>query len=235
VDAPGDDTSSRLFANDATIELFATVILALATVVTAWSAFQSTKWGGVQANDYAAAGAARTESSKESTRAGQQTTVDVDVFVQWAAALAQERSADPKASTNAAGEYVPDPTALSGFLYARMRDEFKPAIEAWLATKPLENADAPPTPFAMPQYSLAATRQADRLEARADKFSAQARQANQRGDNYVLLTVLFASVLFFAGVSGKLRSSRNRLLLLGFAVLTLIAGAVVLATFPVEV
>ncbi len=45
--------------------------------------------------------------------------------------------------------------------------------------------------------------------------------------------VLFASVLFFAGVSSKMNRPRNRAIILGFGVLTLIVGLVILATLPI--
>jgi hypothetical protein len=46
------------------IELVATVLLACATVLTAWSAFESTKWSGTQTIHFSQAGADRTESAK---------------------------------------------------------------------------------------------------------------------------------------------------------------------------
>jgi hypothetical protein len=215
------------------LELVATVLMAVATVLTAWSAFQSTKWGGVQANSYAAAGAARTAASKEATRAGQLSVVDVNTFTSWLAAYAQEQG--PNVAAPRADVYTPDPTTLSGFLYTRFRDEFKPAVEAWVASRPLENPNAAPTPFAMPEYVLADQVKSDRLEHRADALSAEARQANQRGDNYVLATVLFASVLFFAGISSKFERIRNRTALLAMGSVILVIGIGILATFPVEV
>jgi hypothetical protein len=51
------------------IELVATVVLAFATVLTAWSAFESTKWSGTQSVHFARAGADRTESAKAASRA----------------------------------------------------------------------------------------------------------------------------------------------------------------------
>ena len=39
------------------LELAATILMAVAAIMTAWTAFQSTKWGGVQADKFAEAGA----------------------------------------------------------------------------------------------------------------------------------------------------------------------------------
>jgi hypothetical protein len=63
---------------DRRFELLEAVLLAIAAVLTAWAGFQSTKWSGVQADSYSRAGAARTESVRASTTAGQLTAIDVD-------------------------------------------------------------------------------------------------------------------------------------------------------------
>ncbi|MFO7591890.1 MAG: hypothetical protein R6X23_13535 [Acidimicrobiia bacterium] len=217
------------------LELVATILIAVATVLTAWSAFQSTKWGGVQANSYAAASAARTESGKAGALANTQVTIDVTIWADWLAALADELRLDPNASRGPDGTYQADPEQLSGVLFDRFRDEFKPAVEAWLAQRPLENPDADATPFVVPEYRLAERERESRLTVRAESRAAEARDANQTGDNYVLTTVLFASVLFFAGISSKFESLRNHSIMIIMAVLILIAGVTILATYPIEI
>jgi hypothetical protein len=212
------------------IELVATVFLAIATVLTAWSAFQSAKWSGVQAISFSAANAARTESTRASDLANTQRAVDVDTFVAWVSALAAERGFEPSDRP-----YRPEARTESGFLYERFRDEFKPAVEAWLATSPLLDPDAPATPFQMSQYQLAADAEAERLVNESDDRRDDALQANERSDNYVLLTVLFASVLLFAGVSTKLRGRRAQQILLVTAGLLLVGAAITLLTFPVKI
>ncbi len=224
-----ESTGARL---DRRFEIWEAVLLAAATVMVAWAAFQSAKWNGEQADAYARAGAARVESTRASTHAGQQTTIDVNSFTSWLNALANERRVDPNASRTADGSYIPDPNQLSGFLYERFRAEFKTATEAWLQLRPLENADAPPTPFAMKEYKLAATQEAARFERQAEQFSTKARTANERSDEYVLVTILFASVLFFAGISSKMDTKRARLFLLGTGVAMFVAASIVVLSFP---
>ena len=70
--------------------------------------------------------------------------------------------------------YAQHQTRLADFYFKRFRPEFKPAVDAWIATKPQQNPNAPLTPFAMPQYQLAARAEANRLEAKADASSAKA-------------------------------------------------------------
>ena len=110
--------------------------------------------------------------------------------------------------------YAQKQTQLTDFYFDRFREEFRPAVNAWIATKPLKNPNAPLTPFAMPQYKLAARAESERLDAEAEVYAAKARQNIQRASNYVLGVVLFASALFFAGISTKLTSPRIRVAML---------------------
>ena len=112
------------------------MLLALATVATAWSGYQSTRWNGEQAKAGARANALRIESAKTAGLANAQTQIDVATFTQWVNAYALKQ------------------TELADFYFKRFRAEFRPAVDAWVATRPLKNPKAPLTPFAMPQYQL---------------------------------------------------------------------------------
>jgi hypothetical protein len=195
-------------------ELVATVLLALATVATAWASYQARQWTGEQAQSYSRANTARVESTRATGTANQQTGIDVATFIQWIDATAHKD------------------TALAAFYRARFRPEFKPAFEAWLATQPLTNAGAPPSPFAMPEYRLAATAKADALEQKAGANATVAAVANERANDYVGAVVLFASALFFAGISTKLQSQGPRLSILGMGCLLFIGTTIWLATQP---
>jgi hypothetical protein len=220
---------------DRRFELLEVIFLALAAILTAWCAFQSTKWSGVQADSYSRAGAARTESTRASARAGQLTAVDVDTFTAWVAALASERSDGVDNGLAPDGSYEPNVERQSGFLYTRFRPEFKVAVEAWLTERPLANPDAPPTPFATAEYQVAEDARAAELEQQADSFAATARDANQTGDNYVMLTIMFTLVLVFVGLATKMDTLRARLFLHVTALITLVAALVIVATFPIEI
>ena len=84
------------------------------------------------------------------------------------------------------------------------------------------------------EYQLEARAEAERLEADAEGFSATARTNIQRATNYVLCVVLFAAVLFFAGMSMRLPSRRVRVALLSFGVVIFIGTVAWLATFPIS-
>ena len=192
------------------------MLLALAAVATAWSTYQSTRWRGVETIDFSKATAARIQSSEASTRAGQQTQVDIATYIQWV-------------NADVAGD-----ARLAAFYRKRLRPEFKPAFAAWLATNPRTDPRAPLSPFAMPQYRVAQATLSSQLNVAAGVHADEAATVNQRANNYMLAVVLFAAALFFAGISTKLLAARQRdiVLVLGFVIFV---GAVVwLATLPVQ-
>ena len=135
------------------------------------------------------------------------------------------------------GSTPPRPTTASSptFYEDRFRPEFRPAFDAWLATEPLTNPAAPPTPFAMDEYELQAEADAEALDAEAEVMAATVRHNMQRAANYVLAVVLFAVALFFAGMSTKLRGDGTRKVLLVVGCLIFVGTAVWIATFPVSV
>ena len=159
------------------LELVATIPLAVATVGTAWSSYQASRWNGEQATAFSRAGASRVESSKSASVANSQTQIDVATFTQWVDAYAQNQ------------------TELADFYVMRFREDFRPAMDAWVATRPLMNPDTPLTPFVLPEYQVEARGEADRLEPEAEGWSATARRNIQRATNYVPCVVLSTAVL----------------------------------------
>ena len=201
---------------DRHFELVATVLLAVAAVATAWASYQSARWHGEQARAASASVAARVESTRAANVANRQGQIDVALFTQWVDAYARNEA------------------ELAAFYDKRFRPEFKPAFEAWVATKPRKNPSAQLSPFAMPQYKLAANATSDRLEVKAAAASQRAGSFIQRADDYSLAVVLFASSLFFAGISTRLRSSSTRMVILGLGCALFLGSVIWIATFPVS-
>jgi hypothetical protein len=199
------------------VEVVATVILALAAVATAWSGYQASRWHGEQAIAFSRANAARLESTRASDLANTQTEIDVATFTQWVDAYARHD------------------TRLTDFYRRRFRSEFQPAVAAWITTHPLKNAKAPLTPFAMPNYRLAATAQAERLQVAAAAAAAEASRDIQRANDYVLAVVLFSAALFFGGISTRLQRPGPRAVVLGVGCAVLLGVLAWVATFPVSI
>src|SRR5215831_3166609 len=95
-------------------DALAAIVLALAAVLSAWAAYQSTRWSGEQANSYAESSAYRASAQAHETKASRQIQIDVATFLAWTDA------------------YLNDNTNLADSLHARFRAEFVPAFDAWL-------------------------------------------------------------------------------------------------------
>jgi len=214
------------------IELIATIVMALAAIATAWCAFQATKWSGIQAIEFSNANASRVESTRADALANSQRSVDVGVFTSWLDAVAEEIDAGDIPPVSESG-YQPVDRTLSAFYYERMRSEFRTALDAWLATDPLDDPEAAKTPFAMEEYQLAAAAEASDLLEQSAVDRQDALDANQNGDNYVLTTVGFALVIFFGGVSSKLQERRNRWIAIGVALFLFTGGLVAVFSLPI--
>jgi len=199
------------------VEIVATLLLAVTAVVTAWCGYQATRWNGEQAKTASAVSATRFQAARSADLANAQTEVDVATFTQWVDAYAQ------------------DEQELADFYRQRFRAEFRPVVEAWIATRPLKNPDAPLTPFAMPQYTLAAAGDADELDAQAEGLAEDVRDDIQHASNYVLGVVLCAVALFFAGISTKLSSSRLRAVTITAGWLVFLGTLGWVLTFPISI
>jgi hypothetical protein len=201
---------------DHRLELAAALLLALSAIATAWSTYQSSVWRGKQSEAQSASIAARVESTRQAAIANRQAQIDVALFTQWVDAYAQNQ-----------GE-------LASFYRRRFRDEFEPAFNAWIAARPRTNPNAPLSPFAMPQYRLAASTQADVLESQAGEYSKLVARYVNRADSYMLAVVLYAIALFFAALSTRLRSRDVRIGLLVFGYALFLGATIWLGTQPVH-
>lgn len=209
-------TQTEVSRFDRWIEFIAAIVLSLATVATAWAGYQAALWGGDQTEHMTAANVASVRAAQQANAALQTASLHANLFVAWVTAFSDGKE------------------ELADFLYARFPVELKQATDAWIATRPRQNPEAPPSPFAMPEYHLAQNDQAAAWQAQADEELQLANAANQVADRYVLLTVIFASVLFFGGISGKFQSKQVDMAMLTLAAAVFLAGVGILVTYPVQ-
>jgi hypothetical protein len=197
------------------IDLVSAVLLAVAVVASAFSAWQATLWGGVQATSYAEASSKRLQSNAALTAALTQINYDATSF-----------------ALGATEYFRGDEGAIEFFFERLFREEFRPALEAWLATEPLQNPEAPKTPFDLPEYTNAYLEESEQLTEEAEAKFEEGKDANKNGDDYILGTVLFASVLFFAGITTKFKSPKVRVLSIAVAVGALVFALIGLFSLP---
>jgi hypothetical protein len=198
------------------LELFAVVLLSLTTLATAWSGYQAARWSGEQSQSYARASATRIKAQQQSTAAGQERIGDALLFNGWL-------NAHDTGHAQLAATYE-----------RRFRPEFRPAFLAWRAQHPDTNPAALPGPQYMPEYRPAAAAQAAKLDTVADGLYTEGTDSKANDDHYILSTVFFAAVLFFAGISLRLLWRPLRITVLGMAAVLLTGGLVYVLSLPIS-
>jgi hypothetical protein len=196
------------------MEPVAALIMALATVGTAWSSYESAAWTR-QANRR------MNEVNSLERRAGllnlqgmQTMTIHVGMFMQ---ALAAQEAGNEK---------------LMNFYVERFPPEMRKAYDAWIAQKPFENPTADPHPFVPNLYQVAGSREAADATAKTGNLMEQARTAGTTSGQYLANTVLFAAVLFFANAASKFGQRRVRVVSFAFAVAVFLFAVVRIAMLP---
>ena len=114
----------------------------------------------------------------------------------------------------------------------RFRPEFKVAFDAWRATNPETNPNAPPGPTYMPEYKQPQKDQADALDRTADATFASGQKAGGYADDYVRITVLLAAVLFLVGIGSTFRIVGARYALVGVGLVLLVFALVLILQRP---
>jgi hypothetical protein len=197
------------------IEIASTILLALATIATAWSGYQAARWGGEQTAHSSAALKAIVRGGHFEGLAQQKMSVHVTLFGEYFEAESENN------------------TTFADFLLNRFPEPLKAAAVAWEATDPLNNPTAPASPFDMPEYALVDLAEAERWNQVSEQELLAAERADAISDRYLLFTIIFASVLFFGGVSGKFGWQPIDLTVLVIGIVGLIVGLGILLTSPV--
>jgi len=188
------------------------VLLSTVTIVAAWAGYSAAKWGTESSLNLAKASATRVKANRAFQEALTYRVGDAVTFNAWYTAYV---AGNENAMRVARRYFLP---------------QYRVAFDAWLATRPFANPNAPAGPEAMPQFKAPAEALARTLDNKADAYYAKGESAAQTGDHYIRVTVILASVLFLVGVSTQfpIRGVRYGLVGTGL-VLLLFAGAQILS------
>lgn len=160
-------------------EILAAVLLAFSALATAWSSYQASLWGGVQATEYNLSSGLRLSATHAADDAMRYRLLDIALFSQWLQV------------------YVAGRTGLATIYEEHFRPEFSAAFRAWRSLDGTRMRAT--TPFEQPEYHLQQTRAAEEFSADAAEALQAAQRANHVSDQYVFVTVILALVIFFAG------------------------------------
>ena len=190
----------------------AVILLSLVAVLTAWCGFESAKWGGDSSVAFSEASAARIEAADFDSQARDARGFDLAVYSQWVVARGD------------GGDI-----ALADYIEARFSPEFAVAFDAWMADGQRESG-----PFRMPEIRAAGHGGGRGSEGPRGREHEDALDFNEKGDNYSLMTVMFALVLFLAAIAQRGGSLLATRIVLGLAGVLALTGLVVLFTFPIR-
>jgi len=198
------------------IEVFAVVLLAVATLGSAWCGYQATRWNGEEADRARQATDARVEASRQFGLSTQKVAYDSTIVAQYAEAY------------EAGNERL-----MSFYRTVLIRPDFLPVIERWQQDVAADGT-APTNLLQDDQYLTAQFAEYNSADAHANALNIESQEASEIGDDYVLTTLLLASALFFAGVTTSFRMRIPRLLLLVCAALTIAYATARVVTLDVS-
>lgn len=196
------------------IEPVVAIVMALTTLCTAWCSYQSAAWtrqSNRLMNEY---NALERRAALLEVQGSQTVIVHVGMFMQLLAAQ------------HAGNEQ------LARFYAERFPPDVKKAYDAWLAQKPFENRAADAHPFVPNLYEVRGVAEAATARADAAKRVTEAREAGNWSGQYLANTVLFATVLFFAGTAGKFQQPRVRLSCAVFGVAVFVFAVIRMLLMP---
>lgn len=199
---------------DRLISIIEAALLSVVALLAAWSGYSAAKWGSHSSLLLATASSARSEASAAEIQATQIRTLDSVSFNAIEAA------------------YLTNNLKVFQLTVKRLRPGYRAAVNAWIATHPLKNPNAPPDPSYMPQYRIPQETQAKALGTEATADFSQAESASGTADKYVRITVLLAAVLFLVGIGSRFPLRTARYGLIGVAAVLLVVSVVQVISLP---
>jgi hypothetical protein len=201
-------------SNNRLSEMIAVLLLGVATIGTAWSGYQASRWNQDQNDIAREASDLRVEANRQFGLATQSILYDANLVTQYAQAVSN-------------GD-----TRFQDFLKNTMfRPDFLPVIERWQAA--VQAGKTPPRLLDDQDYINKQLAPYQATQAKAEAKDLEAKDAGSNGDDYVLLTLLLAASLFFAGVTTSFKLEPARLILLLLAGVLLAYCISRIATLPV--
>ena len=200
--------------HDRWLSIVEAVLLSLVAVLAAYSGYAAAKWGTQSSVTLATASAERAKANRADLEAIVTRTLDSASFNAWFTAFT-------------AGDAEAQRLAVR-----RMRPGYRPAFNAWLATDPAHNPDAPAGPSYMPQYVIPQAAAAKVHDELATAAFAKGAEAGSTADKYIRDTVFLATVLFLVGISGHFRVRQARIGLVAVGGCLLVFAVVQLLGLP---
>ena len=199
---------------DRIVSITEAILLSVVALLAAWSGYAAAKWSTESRVGLAESSSVRAKANRDFLKAIEVRNFDSSTFDAWFSA------------------YTVGNKQAMAIAERRFRPGFQVAFDAWRATKPETNPNAPRGPTYMPEYRQPGLVEAGVLDKQADEAFASGQDAGSKSDKYIRTTVFLASVLFLVGISTRFPLQGGRYALVGLGAVLLVISFVLLLQLP---
>jgi len=181
------------------LEVYNTIILAIATLCAAWCSYQGSLWNGIQTF--------RLADSNKYARLAQQTSIQAN----------QKMAMEEVAIVSFIDAVLGKDKRRSDYILKGVRPELSKVLSDWMQLDPAKDSTVPRNPMSTRGYQDLAkqrTDESEKLSIKSTEAYNEGNRANGISDTYGLLTVIFSMVMFLGAIATKIVRLRLRFILI---------------------
>ncbi len=181
------------------LEVYNTIILAVATLCAAWCSYQGSLWNGIQTF--------RLAESNKYARLAQQTSLEAN----------QKMAMEEVAIVSFIDAVLDKDKKRSDYILKGLRPELSRILSDWMRLDPVNDDTTPRNPMTMPGYldlMKRRTNESEKLSAKSAETYNEGNRANGISDTYGLFTVVISMVMFLGAIATKIVRLRPRIILI---------------------
>ena len=227
---------------DEIIELIVVIMLGVTALLTAWGSWIGSLHGGNQATSYTTSNNLASEGNSEYNAGVQQMNQDMLLWndisdMQMEISFAQANGDEMTVAKvcyqlfyKLDENLTEDMAAAIGWNYQMSEEEYadpEGTVMAWL-----EKDEAYTSPFFDEAYVAGYFETANDLLAQSQAELEKGKQANQDGDAFGLVTVIYSVVLFLLGIVSSFSSTKNKVAIVIISLAAFVFATVYMITIP---
>ncbi len=221
------------------VEIAVVILLGITALLTAWASWIGGLHAGNQATNYTTSNNLASEGNAEYNAATQSLMqdmilwndiADMQLDLQYAidtddSATAEQISTKMYHKLN---ENVSEDMAnMIMWTYPDVTSDYTTTIWSWLDAPEAWN-----TPFGDEEFVATYFVTANELLEQSNAILEQGKEDNKDGDAFGLVTVIFSVSLFLLGIIGTIKNEKNRYILLGISIVSVLLATIYMLTLP---
>ena len=206
------------------VEVIVAILLGIVSIATAYASFQSSLYGGNQAQNYTVGSNLSTEAESMYLEGNQQYVQDSQLWETLTGLRLDIQNPDPAISEAAQIKY-------DTIYFQSVSEDFDLAIQNADAENEA-NPDFYVSPTDDEDYQAALFGAYDETKTKAEATIKAGDEANVLGDKLTLATVIMAVALFLLGIAAVVGAFRIKMIMGGVAVVIFVVALVLTLTIP---